>query len=448
MKKKQYKVILISMSGVRVYNKKLLEVGLTLPGFVDRSKVIASLPSLGLLTLAAYTPKNWTVIYKELDAYTEDDLANIEQEQPDLIAFSSLTARINETYKISRLFRSKGIKTVIGGLHVSALPEEALNYADAIVQGEGELIWQQLLADVEHNALAQLYSSLKNKKYIYHFDDTVIPRYDLLDISKYNRITLQTTRGCPLHCSFCAASRTISSYKKKPIAQIERELNKVFEIWDKPFIELADDNTFIDKKWAKDLLKLFANYNMKWFTESDISLAYDDELLELLSKSNCSQVLIGFESTTANSLKGIDRTNWKFKQFDKYLKAIDKIQSYGISVNGCFILGFDSHTKEIFKETEQFITDSNLSEVQLTLLTPFPGTDLYKQYKKENRLLNNNLWEKYTLFDVTFIPKNFSVEELENEFQALMTKIYAEEVVKKRKSIFRQTLKNKILSRQ
>lgn len=443
MKSQQFKVILVSMSGVRVYNKKLLELGLTLPGFVDRSKVIASLPSLGLLTLAAHTPDHWEVIYKELDNYTEAEINEIISERPNIIAFSSLTARINETYSLATRFKEQGIKVVIGGLHVSALPNEAMKFADSVIQGEGEIIWGRVLFDYENNALKPLYSSISNSNYTFHFNSCKTPKYELLDISKYNRLTIQTTRGCPLHCSFCAASRTISSYKKKSIVQIEKELNKIFEIWKRPFIELADDNTFVDKTWSKELLNLFSKYKMKWFTETDISVAYDDELLELLAKSNCAQVLIGFETSNPEGLRGIDRNNWKFKQFDNYIKAIDKIQSYGISVNGCFILGFDTDTNETFKETERFIKNSNLSEVQITLLTPFPGTDLYKKLKEDNRLLAENYWDKCTLFDVNFKPRNFSVEELENNFQQLMSNIYSAEVVKERKMKFKKILANK-----
>jgi radical SAM superfamily enzyme YgiQ (UPF0313 family) len=332
---------------------------------------------------------------------------------------------------------------VIGGLHVSALPEEGMNFADCIIQGEGEIIWERLLLDYENNNLKPLYSSRSNPEYIFHLNNSKIPKYELLDISKYNRLTIQTTRGCPLHCSFCAASRTISAYKKKPIAQIEKELDKIFEVWDRPFIELADDNTFVDKAWSKELLKLFGNYNMKWFTETDVSVAHDDELLELLAKSNCAQVLIGFETAKANGLKGIDRSDWKYKEFDNYIQAIDKIQSYGISVNGCFILGFDTDTKETFKETEQFIKDSNLSETQITLLTPFPGTDLHHHLKQENRLLTEIFWDKCTLFDVNFIPKHFTVEELENNFQDLMASVYSEAAVKQRREKFRKIVRSK-----
>ncbi len=440
---KQYKVILISMSGVRVYNKKLLNLGLTLPGFVERSEVIASLPSLGLLTLAAHTPENWEVIYKELNHFSPSEIEEIISEKPDLIAFSSLTARINETYKLSQKFRNLGITVAIGGLHVSAVPNEAKQYTDIVIQGEGEIIWETILEDFENNTIKSFYSSLSNPKYTFRFNACKIPKYELLDISKYNRLTIQTTRGCPLNCSFCAASRTISSYKKKSISQIEKELNKILEVWERPFIELADDNTFIDKKWSKELLTLFAKYKIKWFTETDISVAYDDELLELLAKSNCAQILIGFETVNKDGLIGVDKGNWKHKQFDNYLKAIDKIQSYGISVNGCFILGFDTDTKETFKDTQQFIIDSNLSEVQITLLTPFPGTELYNQLKKEGRLLSDNYWNKCTLFDVNFIPKNFSVTELEIEFEKLMESVYSKQLVSNRKKNFKKTLLNR-----
>jgi len=431
------------MSGVRVFNKRLLDLGLTLPGFVERSEVIASLPSLGLLTLAAHTPENWNVIYKELDHFSESEIQEIINEKPDIIAFSSLTARINETYTLSQRFRDIGITVAIGGLHVSAIPNEAQQFADIVIQGEGEIIWETILNDFENNSLKPFYSSISNSKYTFRFNACKIPKYELLDISKYNRLTIQTTRGCPLNCSFCAASRTISSYKKKSISQIEKELNKILNVWERPFIELADDNTFIDKKWSKELLTLFAKYNIKWFTETDISIAYDDELLELLAKSNCAQILIGFETANKDGLKGIDKGNWKHRQFDNYLKAIDKIQSYGISVNGCFILGFDTDTKETFKETEQFILDSNLSEVQITLLTPFPGTELYNQFKRDGRLLTDNYWDKCTLFDVNFIPKNFSVTELERAFENLMENVYSKQLVADRKKHFKKTLRNR-----
>lgn len=438
---KNYKVVCIAMSGVRVVNKELYETGLTLPGFVDRSEVIASLPSLGLLTLAAHTPEHWEVIYKEFDQFTEADIAEVLDEKPNIVAFSSLTARINETYQLSSQFREAGITVVIGGLHVSALPDEAQEYADVVVQGEGEICWETLLQDYENNTLKPLYSSLTNPDCVFNLKDARVPKYDLLDIKRYNRLTIQTTRGCPLHCNFCAASRTISSYKKKPIELIRKELDKIYEIWKNPFIELADDNTFVDKKWSRELLTLFKEYQMPWFTETDISIAYDEELLELMARANCTQVLIGFESVNPTSVKELD-TGWKYRHFKDYAMAIEKIQSYGISVNGCFVLGFDTDTKATFEDTKQFITHCDLSDVQITLLTPFPGTDLYEQLKEEGRLLPDS-WDKCTLFDVTFIPKHFTVSELEQEFQSLMSYVYSDKLMQKRKMKFKETRANR-----
>lgn len=340
-------------------------------------------------------------------------------------------------------FRQWGIKVIMGGLHVSAMPAEATQFADSVIQGEGELAWPLLLRDFEQGKLQPCYSSLTNSRLNFHLHQAKIPRYDLLDISRYNRLTLQTTRGCPLHCHFCAASRTISSYKKKPVGLIEKELNTILEVWNRPFIELADDNTFVDKTWSKQLLDLFSKYPLKWFTETDLSVARDDALLEKLARANCSQLLIGFETTTANGLKNLDKANWKYKQFDHYLKAIEKIQSYGISVNGCFILGFDTDTVETFTATEQFIKQSNLTEVQVTMLTPFPNTALHHQLKAQNRLLQENYWDKCTLFDATFHPQNFTVQEFEDLFQNLMARIYTEANRKERKAHFKTILKAK-----
>ena len=384
---KEYKAILIAMSGVRVYNSKLMELGLTLPGFVERRKVIASLPSLGLISIAAYTPPNWDIEYREIDEIDEDAIQKLIDAAPDVVAFSSLTARILDTYRIADRLRLHGITVVIGGLHATALPNEAHQHADAVIQGEGELIWTELLRDHERGELRPFYSSLTENKFKCDFESYKTPRFDLLDIRKYNRLTLQTTRGCPLHCSFCAASRMISSYKKKPIHLIEQEINAILELWDKPFIELADDNTFVDKKWTKDLLRLLNRYNIRWFTETDVSVGYDEEVLDLLADSSCAQLLIGFEATNRNSLDHIDAINWKYKQFDQYHRVIESVQSRGVSVNGCFIFGFDSDTVDTFEVANQFISNSNLSEVQITLLTPFPGTTLYDQLKRENRLL-------------------------------------------------------------
>ena len=199
------------------------------------------------------------------------------------------------------------------------------------------------------------------------------------------------------------------------------------------FLELADDNTFINKKWGKQFLKAIAPLGLRWFTESDISLADDEELLDLLAESGCHQVLIGLESPSAGALSGIDPHDWKHRRVDSYLQSIERIQERGISVNGCFIVGLDSHTPEIFEEVQAFVRQSRLLEVQITVPTPFPGTPLYHRLWREGRLLEERFWSRCTLFDVNFHPKNMSVEELEAGVRWLFQEIYNEREFNARK---------------
>lgn len=432
------RILFLALSGVRVRNEDLMRKGLTLPGFVERSRVIASLPSLGLLTLAAHTPSHWDIEYRECDDFGPQQMAHwvaqIVSEGFSIVAISALSARVLEAYCLADALRREAVTVILGGLHVSALPDEAARHADAVVQGEGEAVWPSLLEDWGKGELRPLYSSFSQP---FCFQNSRVPRYDLLDIARYNRLTLQTTRGCPLDCAFCAASRTISNYKKKPLAQIRRELEAILAIWPRPFIELADDNTFVHRKWARELAALLAEYKVPYFTETDISVADDDELLELLADSNCAQLLIGLESLSSASLKNVDRAHWKLGQREHYAEKIAKIQSYGISVNGCFVLGFDEDGPDVFERTRDWILSSELAEVQITLLTPFPNTRLHRQLEAQNRLLEPIFWNKCTLFDATFRPAQMSVEVLEREFGWLMEEIYRNDVVAQRRRQFR-----------
>lgn len=427
-------ILFLAMSGVRIYDKDLLQLGLTLPGFVERSRVIASLPSLGLLTLAAHTPEAWRVCYRECDELPGNTAQAIAEEGFGLVAISALTARIEEAYRLSQQLRDLGLKVIIGGLHVSALPEEAALYADVVIQGEGERVWPQVLEDLDQGHSKPFYSSFGaiGKEAAHK-----IPRYDLLDLDRYNRLTLQTVRGCPLHCSFCAASRTISPYRKKSLADIERELETILRLWPKPFLELADDNTFVDKVWGKQLASLLGHYPLRWFTETDISLADDTELLKLLARSGCAQVLIGLESASEQAMRGLDTANWKYRKHQSYRERIQKIQEYGISVNGCFILGFDQDDATTFPRTLDFIDSLGMAEVQITLLTPFPGTDFRKNLLADKRLTAATEWSKYTLFDTTFTPARMTEDALRKQFHWLMEHVYTDDRIAQRKSIMK-----------
>ena len=423
------------MSGVRVRDQELLRLGMTLPGFVERSRVIASLPSLGLLTIAGLTPAHWEVVYREADE------APVVEDRFDLVAISSLSARVLEAYALADRLRAGGTKVVLGGLHVSALPREAMAHADAVVQGEGEAVWPTLLRDLEEGRLRPLYSSFDPSARAFRMEEAPIPRYDLLDPSQYNRLPLQTTRGCPLDCSFCAASRLISPYRRKPIDRVRRELEAILAIWPRPFIELADDNTFVDKRWGKDLARALSEYPVRWFTETDLSVADDEELLDLLADSGCAQLLIGLESARRESLRGVDGRDWKHSRWEEYAEKIGRIQSRGISVNGCFVLGFDGDDAGVFERTREFVREIGLAEVQITVLTPFPGTALHEQLEREGRLLSPVYWDRCTLFDVTFRPAGMGVDELEGGFRSLMVDLYGSEEVGRRKKLFRECVR-------
>lgn len=426
------KIALVAMSGLRVQNRRLQDLGLTLPGFIERKKVIASLPSLGLLTLAGLTPNEFEVKYFEISDYKNK---GINLHSFDIIAISSFTAQIYEAYQLADEYRALGKTVVIGGLHATACPNEAAQHADSIFIGEAEVTWGKFLTDYKNGKIKSFYHGDEKDNVL---KQTVIPKYELLDIEKYNRITVQTQRGCPFKCEFCASSiRLTPYYRQKPVESILNEIDHIKSIWAQPFIEFADDNSFVNKLHSKQLLRGLGPKKIKWFTETDISVAEDDELLDLLAESGCRQLLIGFESPSSKQVTGIElKSDWKYRQAEKYINAIEKIQRKGISVNGCFVLGLDTHTTDIFDEIEEFVNSSGLSDVQITLQTPFPNTELYHRLNAEGRLIKQTFWDKCTLFDVTYIPKNMSISELESGFEKLMKNLYTDDKVAKRRQLF------------
>jgi radical SAM superfamily enzyme YgiQ (UPF0313 family) len=427
------KIAFIAMSGVRAASEELNAVGMTMPGFVERSQVIASLPSLSLLTLAGLTPDEFEVSYHEVP-----DVRSLEALPAcDVAAIASFSAQIKDAYALSDRYRASGARTVLGGLHVTARPDEAATHADAVVVGEGELGWPALLDDLRAGRLRPRYGSDGRE---FSLADAPMPRFDLLDMERYNRITVQTQRGCPWRCEFCAASiRLTPLYKIKPVAKVIGEIREIKRRWPKPFIEFADDNSFVHRRHAKQLLRAVADEGIRWFTESDVSIADDPELLELMRKAGCAEVLIGLESPTARGIDGVElRRNWKRGRFDRYLEAVERVQSHGIAVNGCFVLGLDGDGPEVFDAVEAFVHASGQFDVQITVLTPFPGTPLYDRLLEEGRLLEPEAWERCTLFDVNFRPKGMSPEVLQRELVELGRRLYTDDERARRHRAFRE----------
>jgi radical SAM superfamily enzyme YgiQ (UPF0313 family) len=430
------KLGLLAMSGLRAHEPELTALGLTLPGFVERNKVIASLPSLGLLTLAGATSADVDLGYIEVpDVLPSPWLPG----EFDAVAISSFSAQIKEAYELADRYRAAGTKVILGGLHVTAVPHEAAMHADAIVLGEGEPLWRRVIDDLLQGTLAPVYDARPMK---FDLANAPMPRYELLDVDKYNRLTIQTQRGCPFDCEFCAASiRIAPGFKVKPVEMVIRELRHIKSLWPHPFIEFADDNTFANKAHGRELLTALAKEHVRWFTEADVSIAADAGLLSLMRDSGCAQVLIGFEAPHRSLLEHVEKTNWKARQFDRYREAIDTIQSYGITVNGCFILGLDGAGPESFDDVLRFVRDSGLYEVQITVQTAFPGTPLYTRLRNEKRILREEAWELCTLFDVNFQPSHMSVAQLEEGLRDLARQLYDERSTSERQANFRNRLR-------
>ena len=421
------KIAMIAMSGIRAENPELMELGLTLPGFLDRARSLFAMPSLSLLTLAGMTPRDIEIEYREYREFPAD-----APPECDLAVITSFTAQIEDAYRIADIYRTRGTAVVMGGLHVSRLPDEAASRADAVAIGEGEVLWPRILSDFQGNKLQKRYKQQPGETY--DFSNSPMPRYDLLDPEKYNRFPVQTSRGCPFKCEFCASSIMLTPrYTHKPVERVIAEIREIKKRWPRPFIEFADDNTFADPRYGRKLVEALATENVKWFAETDISLAQDAELLRLIAQSGCRQILVGFETPTSRGLDGLElRSNWKYRKRDFYRAAIENIQSRGITLNGCFVLGLDGDTEEAFDLIPRFVEDTALYDVQVTVQTPFPGTPLYRRLLEAGRLIEPRNWRRCSLFDVNFQPVHMTAERLEERFRDLVAELYNNETLARR----------------
>jgi radical SAM superfamily enzyme YgiQ (UPF0313 family) len=427
------KIGLLALSGLRAHDPKLLALGLTLPGIIERGNVIATLPSLGLLYLAAVTPPGHELHYFETPA---DGAEPREIYDCDLVAISTFSAQIFEAYAIADRLRAAGVRVAMGGLHVTVQPDEALRHADYVFLGEGERVWPAALSAIGQGSTQRVWKAADSDPI--DVAELPVPRYDLLADRPYNRFPVQTTRGCPWRCDFCASNVMLrQAYRKRPVEDVVRDIRALKRLRKRPFVEFADDNTFVDKAWGKELCRQLIPLHIKWFTETDISVADDCELLTLMRQAGCRQVLIGLESPEPKALDGLEmRSNFKARRWSSCLESVRRIQAHGITVNGCFILGLDSHTPEIFEEVLDFALHVPLYDVQITVLTPFPGTPLYERLRRQGRLLEPERWDLCTLFDVNYVPTNMTVAELREGTYWLAERLYSAECLEQRRRPF------------
>jgi len=364
------------------------------------------LPQSSLAYLAALTPQNWNV------TILDENLAPLGSPEADLVGITAYTCNAPRGYEISDKYRTKGIKTVIGGVHASVVPEEAKQYADSVVVGEAESVWETLIKDLENNNLQKLYRGDRIS-----LENLVKPDRSLLS-KQYRLLSVETSRGCPNNCEFCSTQALYGrTYRQRPVDEVLDEL----ETLRGRFFFFSDDNILGYGKEAEErAIELFRGMverklNKRWGAYIGIDFANNPDVLKHARKAGCLGVFIGFESINEEALHDMHKARNLKIGVGNYRDVVKRIHDHGIGIFGSFVLGNDGDYKDVFRKTSKFIMDSKIDIVQLSALTPYPGTRLYERLRKEGRLLRTNYpedWRYYDFTEVVFQPKNMSPNDL------------------------------------
>lgn len=355
------------------------------------------MPQLALFILEGLTPKNHQVQIIE-EEYMPVDF----DENCDLVGISCMTSNVNRAYEIAREFRKRNKTVVLGGVHPTILPDEAIQHADSVVVGEAEGVWTDLLEDFQNNRLKQRYH--KSEPDI----DQYIPKnFSSLKSSRlFNIIPIMTTRGCPYNCDFCCVSNLFG--KKVRHVAIETVVRDIKESKSKNFIFL-DDNIVGNVKYAKVLFEAIKPLKIRWVGQASISFAHDTEMMQLAADSGCKALFIGLESVCEEQLKSFKKSIDDIEELESALK---KIRKMGILVHASMIFGFDTDTHETFKSTLKFLKKNKISTVSFNVLTPYPGTKTYADMFATDRLITHD-WKYYDHNTVVFKPRNMTPVELQ-----------------------------------
>lgn len=376
---------------------------------------------LALSTLAALTPVDIEI------SITDENVEPINfDEKIDLVGVTFNVSGVTRAYEISNEYQKRGVTVVLGGFYTSMLPKEAIKHADAIVIGEAEEIWEQLIRDFQNGKLQTIYQTTK------HCDlkTSPIPRWELLKSKYYHYHSLQITRGCPFDCDYCSVTYLLGgTYRYKPIENVIKEIEHLQKIDKSKLIFFVDDNIASNRIYTKELCKALIPFNIRWYSQAPITVAKDEEMLELMHKSGCRELFIGFESLSQESLEAMGKG--KINKVDDYEKSIATIYSHGISIFGSFMLGGECDDETIFQRTVDFINHNYISFSLINIVVPPPGTRLFQRLDKERRILHKD-WSKYSGEYVCFKPNLMTPEQLQRGFNKVLREIYSYDAIYKR----------------
>jgi len=374
------------------------------------------LQRVNLPLLAALTPPGHTVTIVE-ESVAPDDI----NQDVDLVGITVLTELALRAYEIGDAYRKKGAKVVMGGIHPSILPEEALQHADAVVVGEAEGIWPRLVEDAASGLMQRIYQAASATD----LAGLPIPQRNLLPGSQsLSRIPMpigvETSRGCPYDCEFCCIGQTLGQhYRVRPVQEVVAEIEAI----DSPHLFFVDDALGLNRDSAKKLFTEMIPLGKRWLAQGTVSLAEDVELLGLMKRAGCMGLLVGFESVQKDTQDEVNKIRNLKVGYDE---AMRRFHNEGFGILGCFVFGFDFENKDVFDQTYEFIMRTQMDCVQLRILTPYPGTRLYKRLITENRLFSHDWWlQGYPPDTLLYQPHGMTAEELISGFARLNRQSYS-----------------------
>ena len=382
------------------------------------------LPALTLPMLAALTPEDEA----EVTLVSETSEKIPFEKHWDLIGLTGMGSGIARAYQIADRFREKKVPVVMGGIAASLCDEDwTLAHADTLVIGEAEDTWKEVITDFKAGKMKQVYRMNK----VPDIKKIPLPKYEKMNAKALGMWRpVQATRGCPFPCSFCSIQTFFNrSYRKVPVENVIRDV-RAAKLSGSRYIAFIDDNIGVDWKYAAELWEALIPENIIWMSQCSIHIADKPEMLELAYRSGCRLLSVGVETTNRKSLLTVEKD---FNHPEKFKEQIKRMRKYGIDISTEMIIGMDADDASIFQDTYDFIMENRIAVPRVHILTPVPGTRLYKEMEADNRLISDDL-RKFSGGKVVFKPKNFGIEDLQENYWKLYEKLYTPMKIMKRLS--------------